>query len=313
MSEDRILVIKLGALGDFIQAMGPAAAIRRHHPDARVTLLTTKPYVALAEATGFFDEVWQDTRPKLVQPGKWAALRGRLRGASFSRVYDLQTSDRSSFYFHLMKPLPFQRGAPPMWSGIARGCSHPHANPARDDMHTVERQAEQLMMAGIAEVPLPNISALAADVSRFEVAPPYALLVPGGAPHRPAKRWPAANFAALATHLTGKGVAPVLIGGPDEAALAAEIANLAGGVRNLTGETSFADIAGLARDAAFAIGNDTGPMHIAAAARCPSVVLFSADSDPALCAPRGDHVTVLRENDLGNLAVRAVVAALPAV
>lgn len=306
MPEDRILVIKLGALGDFIQAMGPAAAIRRHHPDARITLLTTKPYAGLAEATRLFDEVWLDTRPKPTRPGKWAALRRRLRGAGFSRVYDLQTSDRSSFYFHLMRP------DPPMWSGIARGCSHPHRNPMRDGMHTIDRQAEQLAMAGIAETPLPDISALAADVSRFTVSPPYALLVPGGAPHRPAKRWPAASFATLAAHLIEKAVTPVLIGGPDEAALAAEIARAAEGTRNLAGETSFADIAGLARDAAFAVGNDTGPMHIAAAARCPSVVLFSADSDPALCAPRGDHVTVLRENDLADLAVETVAAALPA-
>lgn len=137
------------------------------------------------------------------------------------------------------------------------------------------------------------------------------MLVPGGAPHRPAKRWPAAHYAALATHLIEGNITPVLIGGPDEAELAAGIEAAASGTRNLTGETSFAEIAGLASRAALAVGNDTGPMHIAAAALCPSLVLFSADSDPALCAPRGDHVTVLREADLTDLALEKVVAALP--
>ncbi|WP_431272755.1 glycosyltransferase family 9 protein [Dankookia sp. P2] len=44
----RILVIKLAALGDFVQAFGPFAAIRAHHPGAEVTLLTTPPYAGLA-------------------------------------------------------------------------------------------------------------------------------------------------------------------------------------------------------------------------------------------------------------------------
>jgi ADP-heptose:LPS heptosyltransferase len=53
----RILVIKLSALGDFIQASGPMKALRAHHPDAHITLLTTDPYVAMGQATGWFDEV----------------------------------------------------------------------------------------------------------------------------------------------------------------------------------------------------------------------------------------------------------------
>ena len=60
---DAVLVIKLGALGDFVQALGPFAAIRRHHADARVTLLTTAPYEELAKALGFFDDIWTSGRP----------------------------------------------------------------------------------------------------------------------------------------------------------------------------------------------------------------------------------------------------------
>ena len=54
---DKILVIKLAALGDFIQALGPFAAIRKHHSGSRITLLTSKPFVELAHAGGFFDQV----------------------------------------------------------------------------------------------------------------------------------------------------------------------------------------------------------------------------------------------------------------
>lgn len=66
---ERILVIKLGALGDFVQAMGPAAAIRAHHERAEITLLTTAPFVELARAAPYFDRIWVDERPGLADPG----------------------------------------------------------------------------------------------------------------------------------------------------------------------------------------------------------------------------------------------------
>jgi len=293
----RILVIKHGALGDFILAMGPFAAIRTHHPDAHITLLTTKPYAELAERSGWFDAVWNDERPRWHAPGAWLALRRRLRKGRFGRVYDLQTSDRSSAYLRL-----FPRGARPEWSGIAPSASHPHANPDRDAMHTVERQKEQLAMAGIAEVPPPDLSWLDADLSAFALPDRFVLLVPGGAPTRPAKRWPAERYAELAASLAADGVTPVILGTAAEAEAAAVIAAHCPEALNLLGRTGFAEIAALARRAEAAIGNDTGPMHLIAAAGCPSLVLFSSESDPALCAPRGPMIRVLRKENLELLS-----------
>ena len=59
-----------------------------------------------------------------------------------------------------------------------------------------------------------------------------------------------------------------------------------------------------------AIGNDTGPMHIVAAAGCRSLVLFSNESDPRLCAPGGPNVTVVRRATLADLPVDEVEAAV---
>jgi ADP-heptose:LPS heptosyltransferase len=73
----------------------------------------------------------------------------------------------------------------------------------------------------------------------------------------------------------------------------------------LTGRTDFARIAVLGAKAALAVGNDTGPLHLAAAAGAPTVVLFSGASDPALSAPRG-KVAVLRADRLADLAVATV-------
>ncbi|MES2710695.1 MAG: glycosyltransferase family 9 protein [Pseudomonadota bacterium] len=303
MSAANILVIKLAALGDFAQAFGPFAAIRVHHPDARITLLTTPPYASLARRAPWFDVVWEDGRPASRDLLGLLRLARRLRAARFDRVYDLQTSSRSSRYRLFV-------GGRAEWSGIARGASHPHANPRRDFMHTVERQREQLRMAGITEFPAPDLGWLGADLTALALPERFALLVPGAAPTRPGKRWPVERFAALAADLD---LPALVLGGKGEAALAATILAAAPSARDLTGRTSFADIAALARRAAFAIGNDTGPMHLIAACGCRSLTLFGDDSDPALCAPRGEAVATLRHSPLSTLPVSEVEAALAAL
>ncbi|MGE5517564.1 MAG: glycosyltransferase family 9 protein [Bacteroidota bacterium] len=302
---ERILVIKLGALGDFVQAFGPFAAIRAHHATAEITLLTTRPFAALAVASPYFDHVWIDDKPKMWQVAKVLRLRKQLASGRFTRVYDLQTSDRSSWYFRLM-------GGEIEWSGIAAGCALPHANPDRDHMHTVERQAEQLAMAGIDRVLPPDLAWAEGDIARFGLPRPFALVCPGGAPHRPAKRWPAERFGDMAQWLAERGVTPVLLGTNAEQAEIDTIRAACPQAVSLAGKTGFLDILGLGRRALAAIGNDTGPMHLIASAGCPSVVLFSDESDPSLCAPRG-HVTVLRRPTLAELAPAEVEAALAAL
>jgi ADP-heptose:LPS heptosyltransferase len=141
-----------------------------------------------------------------------------------------------------------------------------------------------------------------------------AVLVPGAAPHRPAKRWPAARFAALAQVLAGRGLTPVVLGTEREAPAAGLIAASCPEAIDLTGRTTLADIAAIAARARVAVGNDTGPMHVAAAVGCPCVALFSGDSDPDLTAPRypgGGWPTILRVPDLADLSVERVAAALP--
>lgn len=303
---ERILVIKLGALGDVVQALGPMAAIRRHHADAEIVCLTTATFAPLIEGAGLADWVEIDSRPGTFDIGGWLGLRRKLRGGGYARVYDLQTSGRSGRYHKLFWPGPY-----PAWSGIAAGCSHPHANPKRDSMHTVERQAEQLQMAGIADVPPPSLDGVDADVSRFNLPETFCALVPGGAAHRPDKRWGRDNWRALAEALAAKGCSVAVLGSPDERPLAASICEGLPAAIDLAGATSIVELVAVLRRARFAVGNDTGPMHCAAVLGIPSTVLYSNASDPALCAQRGPKVTILRRSSLDDLTVEEVHAALP--
>lgn len=301
---ERILVIKHGALGDIVLATGPFKAIRAHHPGAHIVLLTSTPYVKVLSQSGWFDEIWVDDRPKPWNVGELWRLRGMLRGAGFARVYDLQHSDRTGLYYRMM-------GRPrPEWSGIVRGASHRHDNTERDSMHTIERQAEQLAVAGIAETPPTDVSWMTADLSRHLVSEPFALLVPGGAKHRPKKRWPASRYAALANWCSARGLQPVLIGALQESAIMEEIESRTRGALNLCNDTSLPAIAELGRRATLAVGNDTGPMHLIAAAGCPTVVLFSSVSVPEQTAPRGETVVIVQHERLASLGMAAVLNAV---
>jgi ADP-heptose:LPS heptosyltransferase len=303
---ERILVIKLGALGDIVQVMGAAAAIRAYHEGAEIVFLTTEPFAALARQAPYFDAVWVDTRPGWGDPAGLWRLRRRLRAARFARVYDFQTRARTDLYFLMLGP-----GRRPQWSGTAPFASHPHRGAARNRLHTLDRQAEQLRLAGIAgPVPPPDLSWAAADIARFRLADPYVLLIPGGSAHRPQKRWPVASYVELAHRIAAAGIAPVVVGGPAETPLGAAIAGVVPAARDLTGKTGFGDIAALGRAARRTIGNDTGPVHLAVAGGSPATILYSAASDPALTAPRGRDVVILRRTDLATLPVEEVAATL---
>jgi ADP-heptose:LPS heptosyltransferase len=297
-----ILVVKLGAFGNIILSLAAFAAIRRHHTGARVSVLTSEAYAPWLRTFPYFDNVLVDPRPAWWDVQTTRRLGRMLADGQYTRVYDLQTSTRSSRYFRLF---PVKRR--PEWSGIAFGCSHPDRDPRRNVLHDTVRQQGQLRQAGITEFPAADLSWCQGDITRFHLPADFALLVPGSSPDRPAKRWPAERYQTLAQRLAERGVASVIVGAAAEQGLAAKIP----AASDLIGQTSFGDLAELARAARFAVGNDTGPMHLIATAGCPALTLFSHDSNPDQCAPVGRWARVLQRNDLADLTVEAVLEKLP--
>jgi ADP-heptose:LPS heptosyltransferase len=310
----RVLIIKLGALGDFVQAFAAFRVIREAHMGAEITLLTTSPYADLAKASGLFDRIETDGRPKGLR--QTLRLFARLRSARYDRVYDLQTSSRSKWFFYAF--LPFA----PQWSGISPGASHRQTRPDRDAMHNLDRIADQLHVAGVAPAldqdpaPLPDLRWAAAvegcepDVlmARYALKAPFVLLAPGASAVKPEKIWPIQAYAELAEKLEAAGLHVAVAGGPAEAALFTLISARAPGAVDLTGRTSLVQLASLGTRARLCVGNDSGPTHLLAYAGAPGLMLMSRVSDPAHCGPRG-AMGWLRVDDLRALKVETVLAA----
>ena len=254
MPQENILVIKLGALGDFIYAIGPMQAIKKHHQTASITLLTRSSFAELGNATKLFNNILIDPEPKFWQLKGLYEFGSKIKSLQFDRIYDLQTSDRTGFYYRL-----FSLFKKPEWSGIVPGCSHYHHYERPTLKHTQDRHREQLAIAGIKGVPNPDLSFMTGETDLFGLPLNFALIVPGSSPKMKVKRWPSENFAYIANALISNKITPVLIGGKDDLDIIKAIQERCPQTINLIGKTTIFQISSLARKAKVCIGNDTGP------------------------------------------------------
>lgn len=304
--KENILVIKLSALGDFIIALGAMKAIRKNHPDAHITLFTTKSFRSLAQQSGYFDDIWIDSKPKLHQISQWMTLRNKLNNADFTRVYDLQNNDRTAIYYGLLK------NPKPEWVGAKKGASHHYDEQDRTAGLAFDGLALTLKAGGIENISVDKMEWLKGDISQYNLPPSYFVIVPGSAISRPEKRWDKKNYIELSKLYIEKGYIPVLIGTAEEQKILSDIKKECPTALNLAGNTSFAQIVALSRNAAFAIGNDTGPMHMIAPTGCKTLVIFSEHSNPARNAPTGDNLHIIQK-PFADLCVKDVINKLEAI
>ena len=298
-----ILAIRLGALGDMMLVMRAFRAIRAYHTTDRLLLLTEPAYEAFALSTNLFDEIFLTKRDSGVR-GLCDLLQlvNKLKRVGLTRVYDFQQNDRTTLLYYLLRLL-YGRGLE--WNGSPWGCSHRIDNRAahRRYAHAYERHEDQLRQAGITDFPNIDLDFITgAHRKSFGLAAPYVLLVPGAAPDRPAKRWPAGCYGVLAAQLAAQGIMPVALGSAHEAEVIAEMIRFCPDLVDLSGRTTISDLAGLARDAEFVLGNDTGPMHVMAPGGCRLLVLYSNASDPHRTVPWGPDFRPVPTLQVANLA-----------
>lgn len=290
---ERILVIKHGAFGDLVQADGVLRDIRAFHAGSDITLLTAPAFYKLMSRCPHVDHVLTDARSPWWKVMKWIGLARALKGGQFSKVYDLQNSDRTELYRKL-----FLRHA--SWNGCR--------------VHARKTAALEGLIVQLQRDGIPTENSLSPDVSWMVddmgerllhdgVRTPYVALIPGCSARHPDKRWP--YYSQLANALLERGYDVVTAPGPDEIELAKSIPG-----HTLLGTNGFLnwfELAGVLQGASFVIGNDTGPSHVAACLRKPGLALFGSHTSAALTGMvRGDF-RALEVSELSVLSVDTVL------
>jgi ADP-heptose:LPS heptosyltransferase len=309
---NRVLVIQLGGLGEFIAALAAAKRIRDFHVGAHITVLTTETTQELAKQCPYFDVVEADGKPK--EPQAITKLIARIRAAKFDVIYDLEGSSRTANYFQGLRPWP------PKWSGPVAGASYAYLDPKKTEMHPLDRYAGQLAVAGLGVegAPLmPDLSWLRSalrDPPRlrpdyFSIRGPYVLVLPRGGEGR--AQWPAEKYIDLAGRIARRGVTPIVLGGAEERTLGAAIAQAVPAAKNLVTRPDLFQSIGLAERASFAAGENVELMHVAAAAGAPCLVFLSTLDQRDRIAPRGRAgVIALTATVIADLPVEQVDAQL---
>lgn len=284
MSDYRhILLIKPSSLGDIVHAMPTCAAIRRAYPKARLTWLVKREWADLVERIDGVDRVWP------VQPTLkgWLSQVFPLRAERFDLIVDLQGLFRSAAIGWL--------SGSPLLAGFANGREgspwfYSRRVPVPEsEMHAVDRYLLVAEAVGAVKadppefrfrIPQADYDEVDRLLSRFGVTSGTSWVAMNVSARWQTKRWPSASFAEVADRLQQEGWgAVVMIGSPDDRAdVAAVIEKMKAPAINLAGASTVGLLPALLSKASLLITNDSGPMHIAAAAGTPVVALFGPTS-----------------------------------
>lgn len=295
---DRLLILRLGAMGDVIRTLPAVAALRGIYPGAHLTWLVEPPSAGVVEASGLVDEVLVFPRRPLVEAlregdpiGFVRRLRDfldTLRDRRFEVTVDFHGLLKSGLLARL-SGAPIRYGYPtPVSRELASLFANRHAALHDPEVTRFDRNAAlvEAILPGTAlpEEPLlgPSPLAQARLTARLRAAgrersEGFALLHPGSSVRARYKRYPAAGWAAVARGLAEAGHEVWIACGPDrhERSLTEDIVRRAGGALVLAPETrSFDDLLALQARAAVFIAADSGPLHAASLAGVPVVQLI---------------------------------------
>lgn len=277
-ANERVVIVRLSAIGDVVHAIPTAVAIKRARPSTEVAWVVEGRAGDVLEGHPAVDRVIRVPRRWLLSTAAVRRLAGDLADFRADIAIDLQGLFKSAVATWLSRA-PIRIGAArPNASELAWLASTRRVATRRP--HIIERHLELLAPIGITspkvEFAMPRPEAARVSVSRWfpTATAGTAVLNPGAG--WPSKLWPVERFAAVARGLRDRhGIGSVVVwGGPDESAAAERIVDEADGAATKAPPTSLSELAETANRARLFISSDTGPLHIAAAVGTPCVGLF---------------------------------------
>ncbi|HXZ29004.1 MAG TPA: glycosyltransferase family 9 protein [Terriglobales bacterium] len=310
---ERILLLRLGSMGDIIHTLPALATLRRAFPAATLAWVVEERWAGLLAARPGVSRPGSSEMPLLNaihtvnlkawrqafhKPQTWKegrALFRELRQGAYQAAIDFQGAVRSAL---LMK-----------WSGapLRVGASRPRESAAGlyytrrvpfRGRHVVEHNLSlvEALAPGappVLEFPLPIDPAAEAwadaELQRRGLAS-FAILTPGAG--WGAKQWPPARYGEVAQGLARHGLRSLVNAGPGEEEIARAVVEASGSTAQAF-TCSLAELIALTRRARLAMGGDTGPLHLAAALGVPVVGIYGP-TDPARNGPFGARCRVLR-------------------
>jgi lipopolysaccharide heptosyltransferase I len=272
----KVLIVRLGSLGDVIHGIPVAAALRSRYPQARIDWLVDRRYVELLDLVESLDSRIPFDPRELPGGSARRTLRD-LRAMQYDAVIDLQGLLKSAVIARLVAGkrtigFPRQHLREPMARFFYTDT--PDVGDAR---HVIDKNLRLLSAVGITDAAV-HFPIRIPRLSPTEITSgSYAILNPGAA--WPNKRWPPDRFGAVAAAMQRDlGLRSIVLWGPGEESLAAAVVDASQGAAESAPRTQIADLVGLARDARVMISGDTGPLHIAGAVGTPLVALFGPTS-----------------------------------
>jgi lipopolysaccharide heptosyltransferase II len=281
----KVLVVRLRSIGDTVLATPALNALRRFLPGVRIDILLEDWIAPLLDGFEGVDNVIAVERKGA---GRRARVARRLRATNYDVVYNLHGGTTATF-------LTRATGARHRvgYSEYRYSRLHNHLAPSpvelwgREKLHSVEQQLGLIGWTGVPVSDLDPTRLYVTNVAEASVASrllaagiedgkPVALLHPAAA--FDTKQWATENFARIAEYLDERGFKTVAIVAPHEAQIANVIREFSSAPISTFTDFSLPEVTALASRARLFVGNDSGIAHIAAAVRCPSVVIFGSSN-----------------------------------
>ena len=297
-----ILIIKHGSLGDIVQISGVLRDIRESHNGKKIFALTTLPYVEVLSRCPYLDGILLDRRLPRWNIYYLLKLRKMLDKYSFSHVYDLQNSSRTSFYRKYLLKIP-------NWSSTETTLKKGERKKDFNKASVLERFKIQLNNSNVKtkHTLKPDFSWSIINIDKIinkYLSGKFILLFPFCSSKLSHKKWPYYNELIEMIKKEHPNLEIVIAPGPDEIQESKKVNAIS--ITEHEKSINLIQLAGLINKSSYVIANDTGPAHMAAHLGKKGIVIFGHHTTPEKVSIETDKYKAITIDRLENLTAAKV-------